>query len=55
MVEARQEVPLLPKVAFALIRLASLLGALFTGLHLGLAPWAPARLSEKARRLLGWV
>jgi hypothetical protein len=41
-VEVRQEVPLLPKVAFVLISLASLLGALFTGMHLGLAPWALA-------------
>ncbi|GGN01547.1 hypothetical protein GCM10007092_14580 [Thermus composti] len=37
-VEVRQEVPFLPKVAFTLISLASLLGAIFTGLHLGLSP-----------------
>ncbi|QWK21979.1 hypothetical protein [Thermus antranikianii] len=36
-VEVRQEVPFLPKVAFALISLASLAGAVFTGLHLGLS------------------
>jgi putative copper resistance protein D len=49
-VEVRQEVPLLPKVAFVLISLASLLGALFTGMHLGLAPWALA-----LRWLLLWL
>lgn len=43
-VEVRQEVPFLPKVAFTLISLASLLGAIFTGLHLGLAPvWLVVR------------
>lgn len=36
-VEVRQEVPFLPKVAFTLISLASLAGAVFTGLHLGLS------------------
>lgn len=49
-VEVRQEVPLLPKVAFVLISLASLAGAVFTGLHLGLGPF-----SLGARWLLLWL
>ncbi len=49
-VEVRQEVPFLPKVAFTLISLASLAGAVFTGLHLGLS--LPALL---LRWLLLWL
>lgn len=34
----KKETPFLPKVAFTLITLASLAGAIFTGLHFGLGP-----------------
>lgn len=50
LVEVRQEVPFLPKVAFTLISLASLAGAVFTGLHLGLTP-----LGLLLRWLLLWL